>query len=74
MMQQYRYHGQSEKAFYMEFVHNVRCDFGRDPGDDSEVKEPYGVIMIPKEFATCWIAYRNYYLGWKVIRMPTADS
>jgi len=66
-MNQYIYNGQSEKAFYNEFVHNVRCNHMTDPSDDSNVIEPIGVIIVPKDFDTCWIATRHYYLGWKIV-------
>ena len=69
-MQQYVYGGKNEQDFYMEFVHNERCDYLKEPTDDYQVGEPFGVIVVPKDYDTCWIAYRNYYLGWKVIVAP----
>ena len=44
----------------------------RDLSDDSAVEEPYGVIVVPKDYDTSWMAYRSFYLGWKVIIAPVA--
>ena len=46
-MQQYVYGGKNEQDFYMEFVHNVRCDYLKEPTDDYQVGEPFGVIVAP---------------------------
>ena len=58
-MQQYVYGGKNEQNLYL-----------KEPTDDYQVGEPFGVIVVPKDYDTCWIAYRNYYLGWKVIVAP----
>lgn len=73
-MQQYVYNGKNEKDFYTEFIHNVRCDWYKDPTDDNEVDEPYGVIIVPKDYDTCWMAYRKNYLGWEVSISPVAKQ
>ena len=69
-MNQYIYRGQSEEDFGKEFIHNVRCDYLSDVQDDSFVENPYGTIVVPKDYDTCWMAKRNYYLGWKVVVAP----
>lgn len=71
-MNQYIYHGQNEKEFYNEFIHNVRCDYLLDPTDDNDVTEPLGVIIVPKDYDTCWISKRKFYLGWKIVIAPVA--
>jgi len=73
-MKQYVYNGKNEKDFYLEFIHNVRCDLFREPSDDSEVNEPYGVIVVPKDYDTNWIAYRNFYLGWEIVIAPITEQ
>ena len=72
-MQQYVNNGKNEEDFYFEFIHNVRCDYSKKPTDDGVMDEPYGVIIVPKDYDTDWIAYRNFYLGWKVVVAPVAE-
>lgn len=71
-MEQYIYRGENEKEFYKAFIHNVRCDYFKEPTDNNEVENPYGIIVVPKDYDTCWMAERNYYLGWKVVVAPVA--
>lgn len=73
-MEQYIYRGESEKDFYMEFVHNVRCDYLKSSTDDRKVESPYGTIVVPKDYDTCWMANRNFYLGWRVVVAPVAKE
>lgn len=73
-MDQYIYRGENEKDFFLAFVHNVRCDYRKEPTDDSVVDLPYGTIVVPKDYDTSWMAYRNFYLGWKVVIAPVAEK
>ena len=59
-MEKYIYRGENEKEFYKAFIHNVRCDYFKEPTDNN------------KDYDTCWMAERNYYLGWKVVVAPVA--
>lgn len=31
-------------------------------------------IIVPKDYDTCWMAYRNFNLGWKVVLAPVAEK
>ena len=47
-MNQYIYRGENEKDFFLAFVHNVCCDYLKEPTDDSVVDLPYVMRMAPR--------------------------
>lgn len=74
-MKQYIYRGENPREFELAFLKNVGLDSvsfrGSDgtegiPGD-YPTDDPFGVIIIPKDFEDCWLADLHFYMDWKVV-------
>lgn len=70
------YLGEDERAFYLAFLRSVTLDdiATDDPDDDEEQDPPCGVVVVPKDYESCWLAGRKSYLGWKVVLAPVAKE